>query len=66
MKKAEENEELSDEENNSTCAKCGTTPDDVLLLTCEHNLCLPCATKNLQREGSKSKNNLHVTKPHPF
>jgi hypothetical protein len=29
------------------CAKCEDNPDDILILTCEHNLCLICAAKNL-------------------
>lgn len=29
------------------CAKCEENPDDILILTCEHNLCLNCAAKNL-------------------
>ena len=23
-----------------SCAKCGSKPEDVLILTCDHNLCL--------------------------
>jgi len=29
------------------CAKCSQMPEDVLILTCDHNLCLMCAAKNL-------------------
>ena len=32
------------------CAKCEDNPDDVLILTCEHNLCLTCAAKNLHEQ----------------
>lgn len=35
------------------CAKCGSLPDDILTLTCNHDLCLPCSAKNLQREIMK-------------
>jgi len=35
------------------CAKCGCLPDDILTLTCNHDLCLPCAARNLQREVNK-------------
>jgi len=35
------------------CAKCGCLPEDILMLTCNHDLCLSCASKNLQREMSK-------------
>jgi len=37
------------------CAKCSQPPDDILILTCDHNLCLECAAKNLHREEMKSK-----------
>ena len=43
-----------------SCAKCGTTPDDVLILTCDHNLCLICAAKNLRREQAKTKHSFQV------
>eukprot|EP00347_Sterkiella_histriomuscorum_P002534 403367782 len=36
------------------CAKCHNSPDDLLILTCDHNLCLMCASKNLQRESKKA------------
>jgi hypothetical protein len=39
-----------------SCAKCAQTPEDILILTCDHNLCLLCAAKNLQRE---QKRNMH-------
>ena len=29
------------------CAKCQARPEDVLILTCDHNLCLECASNNL-------------------
>lgn len=35
------------------CAKCGSLPDDILTLTCCHDLCLSCASKNLIREMRK-------------
>jgi len=34
------------------CAKCFLQVDESLLLICEHNLCIPCAAKNLSREES--------------
>ena len=43
----------NEEEQIISCAKCGNTPDDVLILTCDHNLCLQCAAKNLKREQAK-------------
>lgn len=41
------------------CAKCSNLVEETLLLTCEHNLCLPCAAKNLMREENK---NIHKYK----
>ena len=37
-----------------SCAACGQLPNDVLILTCDHNLCLRCASLNLQRENRKN------------
>jgi predicted nucleic-acid-binding Zn-ribbon protein len=37
-----------------TCAKCGQLPNDVLILTCDHNLCLKCASLNLKRENLRA------------
>ena len=39
------------------CAKCNELPNDVLILTCDHNLCLSCASKNLQNENIKASRN---------
>jgi len=36
------------------CAECNELPNDVLILTCDHNLCLKCASENLKRENSKA------------
>ena len=36
------------------CAKCCELPNDVLILTCDHNLCLSCASLNLQNENVKA------------
>jgi hypothetical protein len=44
-----------------SCAKCGNTPDDVLILTCDHNLCLNCAAKNLRREQAKANHSFQVS-----
>ena len=43
------------------CAKCEDNPDDVLILTCEHNLCLSCASKNLHEQETRSKNSFSVS-----
>ena len=42
------------ESNPETCAKCGSLPEDILMLTCNHDLCLPCSAKNHQRELLKN------------
>jgi Zinc finger, C3HC4 type (RING finger) len=42
------------------CAKCEDNPDDILILTCEHNLCLTCAAKNLHEQEQKQKNSFSV------
>jgi len=42
--------ELDQPEN---CAKCGTLPEDILMLTCNHDLCLTCSARNFQREVQK-------------
>jgi hypothetical protein len=44
-----------------TCAKCGRHPDDILILSCDHNLCLLCAAKNMRREQAKGAHTYHVT-----
>lgn len=31
--------------NISKCTKCHKIPDDILMLQCSHDLCLPCAAK---------------------
>ena len=43
-------------EDGVMCAACGATPEDVLILTCEHNLCLPCAASNLHTAQKRQKN----------
>jgi len=43
------------------CAKCHDNPDDVLILTCEHNLCLVCASKNLNEQELRQKNSFSVS-----
>lgn len=42
------------------CAKCGCLPDDILTLTCNHDLCLTCASKNLHREAMKYGDGIKV------
>ena len=38
------------DEEDVCCAKCEERPEDVLILTCDHNLCLNCASKNLYEQ----------------
>ncbi len=38
------------------CAKCNDNPEDILILTCEHNLCLNCAANNLHEQEQKQRN----------
>lgn len=42
------------EEEAVACARCGQLPNDVLILTCDHNLCLRCASLNLRAQHQKS------------
>lgn len=51
---------MEEDQTSISCAKCGQTPDDVLILTCDHNLCLPCASSNLKKEVAKGKNSYQV------
>ena len=43
------------------CAKCGQLPEDILILTCDHNLCLICAARNLQKEHKKGLHSFQVS-----
>ena len=38
------------------CSKCHNKTEETLLLSCEHNLCIPCAAENLSRQESKGIN----------
>jgi hypothetical protein len=40
-------------EGKEYCAKCGILTEETLILTCDHDLCLQCAAKNLIREERK-------------
>ena len=42
------------------CAMCQDNPDDILILTCEHNLCLTCAAKNLHEQEQRQRNSFSV------
>lgn len=45
-----------EEEDDVCCAKCKNRPEDVLILTCDHNLCLNCAASNLAMQQKKHQN----------
>ena len=45
----------SQQADSTLCSDWGCWPDDILILTCNHNLCLMCASKNLQNESRKSQ-----------
>ena len=39
------------------CSSCNRKTDQTLVLSCVHNLCLPCAAKNLKRQQTKNLDN---------
>ena len=56
-----ENEnENNTKEMTTVCSMCGNAPSGMLLLLCEHNLCLPCAASNLRRETQKGTHQYQV------
>lgn len=44
-----------DTDHVQTCTKCGKTPEDILMLACNHDLCLQCAAERLVIEMKKRK-----------
>ena len=40
------------------CYKCLKTPDDILMLSCNHDMCLPCAGDILSLNRSKENEKL--------
>jgi hypothetical protein len=38
------------------CAKCGSTPEDILVLSCQHNLCKACTIKIIPPQSSDIQN----------
>ena len=42
------------------CSKCHNKTEETLLLSCEHNLCIPCAAENLSRQESKGINKIQI------
>ena len=50
-----------EEEDDVSCAKCDSKPEDVLILTCDHNLCLPCAAQNLHSQQRLQQNTFQVS-----
>ena len=45
-----------EDEDDVCCAKCQARPEDVLILTCDHNLCLECAAQNLFEQQTMHQN----------
>ena len=39
------------------CSQCNTKIDQALMLSCEHNLCMNCAAKNLSQQNPQLSNN---------
>ena len=35
------------------CAKCNKSTEETLLLSCQHNLCIPCAAENLSKNNNE-------------
>ncbi|CAD8181025.1 unnamed protein product [Paramecium pentaurelia] len=46
--------------NVSKCSKCLKVPDDILMLTCNHDLCLLCAAKSFSQQQSKRNKKFFV------
>lgn len=44
------------DQQNESCAQCGVFPEDILMLTCNHDLCLICSARLLIKEESLSGN----------
>lgn len=55
-----ENEGKKEFDERTICAICNISVDECLMLTCEHNLCLPCGSSNLRREHNKSIHKYYV------
>ena len=43
-------------EDQSYCSKCNHITDEILMLTCDHNLCLPCSAKTLFKDCDRVPN----------
>lgn len=48
--------EYSNREEQSYCSKCNQLTDEILMLTCDHNLCLPCSAQTLFRDCDRMPN----------
>ncbi|CAK59010.1 unnamed protein product (macronuclear) [Paramecium tetraurelia] len=46
--------------NVSKCSKCSKVPDDILMLTCSHDLCLLCAAKSFSMQQPKRSKKFFV------
>jgi len=43
-----------------SCYKCGRIPDEILILNCNHNLCLSDAAKRIELTSKLGETNLQV------
>lgn len=55
-----DNEGKKEIDDKTICAICNILTDESLMLTCEHNLCLFCASINLKRQQRKGNFKYHV------
>ena len=46
---------MDPQEESALWSDCHWWPEDILILICNHNLCLPCASRNLKNESTKSQ-----------
>eukprot|EP00742_Colponemidia_sp_Colp-10_P008623 GILJ01009351.1.p1 GENE.GILJ01009351.1~~GILJ01009351.1.p1 ORF type:complete len:426 (-),score=55.03 GILJ01009351.1:103-1380(-) len=49
-----------EEDDHVYCAKCHEALENALMMSCDHNLCLTCAAKNLQMQLQTSKQPLKI------
>ena len=52
----------NDKEDSSYCSKCNLVSDEILMLTCDHNLCLQCAAKSLFKDTERLSKNRSSSK----
>ncbi len=50
------NSQESFQDDRVFCAKCGSTPEDILILSCQHNLCTSCTMRVIPPQPSATEN----------